>query len=54
MLDYAANGVAHWPIEEIRAKFELRCERDDEDPEDVLASFLDESQDKKMQISGCV
>jgi hypothetical protein len=25
MLDYAANGVAYWPVEEIRALFEANC-----------------------------
>ena len=26
MLDDAANAVAHWTVEEIRAKFENRCQ----------------------------
>ena len=26
MLDYAANAVVYWPAEDIRAKFEARCE----------------------------
>lgn len=30
MLDYAANAVAYWPVEEICAKFESRCEKNDE------------------------
>ena len=25
MLDYAANAVAYWPVEQIRARFEARC-----------------------------
>lgn len=45
MLDYAANAVAHWPVEEVRAKFESRCEKNEEDPEEVLTSFLGEDQD---------
>ncbi len=45
MLDYAANAVAYWPVEEIRAKFESRCEKNDEDPEEVLTSFLGEDND---------
>lgn len=45
MLDYAANAVSYWPVEEIRAKFESRCEKNDEEPEEVLASFLDEDQE---------
>lgn len=44
MLDYAANAVAYWPVEEIRAKFETRCEKNDEDPEEVLSLFLGEEQ----------
>lgn len=44
MLDYAANSVAYWPVEEIRAKFERRCEKSNEDADDVLASFLDSEQ----------
>jgi hypothetical protein len=45
MLDYAANGVAYWPVEEIRAKFESRCEKNDEDPDEVLTAFLEEEQE---------
>lgn len=44
MLDYAANAVAYWPVEEIRAKFESRCERNNEDAEETLTSFLGEDQ----------
>jgi hypothetical protein len=44
MLDYAANAVVYWPVEEVRAKFESRCEKNDEDPEEVLASFLSDDQ----------
>jgi hypothetical protein len=40
MLDYAANGVKHWPIAEIRRAFEARCDLEGEDPEGVLAAFL--------------
>ena len=25
MMDYAANAVAHWPLEDIVARFEARC-----------------------------
>src|SRR3954469_7163222 len=28
MLDYAANAVAYWPIEALRAAFETRCTRE--------------------------
>src|SRR5271165_5800672 len=45
MLDYAANAVAYWPVEEIKAKFESRCKEDGVVPEAELAEFLGEGQD---------
>lgn len=45
MLDYAANAVVYWPVEEIRAKFEARCEAHGEDPDEVLAMLLDDDND---------
>ncbi len=44
ILDYAANAVAYWPIEQIIARFSLGCEKRGREPEDVLMEFLgDES-----------
>ncbi|AJZ59683.1 hypothetical protein OI25_586 [Paraburkholderia fungorum] len=40
MLDYAANGVAHWKTGHIREAFERRCEADGKVAADVLAAFL--------------
>ena len=40
MLDYAANAVAYWPVEEIRAKFEATCSARQVDPEEELAGLL--------------
>ncbi len=40
MLDYAANAVVYWPVEQIRAKFQARCESEGEDPDELLAGFL--------------
>src|SRR3954470_14930485 len=40
MLDYAANAVAYWPVEEIKAKFESRCAADGEDPYAELADLV--------------
>jgi hypothetical protein len=40
MLDYAANGVLHWPIETIRSAFEHRCQRDGKDAGKELQAFL--------------
>ncbi len=37
MLDYAANAVVYWPPTEIRKQFELRCENENESPDQVLA-----------------
>jgi len=45
MLDYAANAVAYWPVEEIRAKFESRCKKDGPEPDAELAGLLGEGQD---------
>jgi hypothetical protein len=45
MLDYAANAVAYWPVEEIKAKFESRCKVDGLDPDAALAGLLGEGQD---------
>jgi hypothetical protein len=40
MLDYAANGVAYWPVETVRSMFEARHQRDGTDPNETLATFL--------------
>jgi hypothetical protein len=40
MLDYAANAVAYWPVEQVQAKFESRCEAEGEDSEEILTGFL--------------
>ena len=45
MLDYAANAVAYWPVEDIRAKFEAQCEANGTDPEEELASLLGDERD---------
>lgn len=41
MLDYAANAVVYWPVEQIRAEFETNSD----DPEGQLAEFLGEEAD---------
>ena len=41
MLDYAANAVVYWPPDEIRQQFEARCEAHGQQPEELLAEFLD-------------
>jgi hypothetical protein len=40
MLDYAANAVVYWPAEDIRAKFEARCEVEGRDVEQEMEEFL--------------
>lgn len=40
MLDYAANGVAYWPVETIRTMFEARHQRDGTDANQILADLL--------------
>ncbi|MBI3946009.1 MAG: hypothetical protein HY321_08830 [Armatimonadetes bacterium] len=40
MLDYAANALAYWPMEELRARFEAGCAADGRQPEDALQAFL--------------
>lgn len=42
MLDYAANAVVYWPVEEIRSRFVGRCEAEGLDPAEELAAFLGE------------
>ncbi|MCJ7618837.1 MAG: hypothetical protein MUP64_01295 [Anaerolineae bacterium] len=39
MLDYAANAVAYWPEETIRARFDARCESQGIDPARVVLKF---------------
>jgi len=40
MLDYAANAVVYWPVEEMRFQFEKNCESRGVDPRDELVAFL--------------
>ena len=43
MLDYAANAVVYWPVEDLRARFESRCDNADERPDEVLGEFLNQT-----------
>jgi hypothetical protein len=40
MLDYAANGVAFWSVEEIRSRFEGTCAQRNLNPDERLMEFL--------------
>ena len=43
ILDYAANAVTYWSIEEIISKFRMTCEAGGQDTEKILDTFLGES-----------
>lgn len=40
MFDYAANAVVYWPIEQLRAMFVRRCERDGHDPDEEVQALV--------------
>jgi hypothetical protein len=40
MLDYAANAVVYWPVEQMQARFEQRCQSEQRDPLEVLSEAL--------------
>jgi hypothetical protein len=40
MLDYAANAIVYWPIEMIRSKFEITCDKQGKNSIQVIAEFL--------------
>ena len=41
MLDYAANGVAYWPLEQLQALFHSSCEASGDDPDLQLEKFIE-------------
>jgi hypothetical protein len=45
MLDYAANAVAYWSVEEVISRFGARCQGDGLDPVVVLSEFAGEGQE---------
>ncbi|MBC7076469.1 MAG: hypothetical protein H5T98_10510 [Syntrophomonadaceae bacterium] len=45
MLDYAANAVVYWPIDQLRARFESRCEEEGQDQEQLLLELLGDEAD---------
>jgi hypothetical protein len=47
MLDYAANGVAYWPVEKIQARFDALCEEQDVQPEAKLVECFGEEIDQE-------
>jgi len=42
MLDYAANAVVYWPLEQIRAEFAATCSSRGSDPSQELQAFLED------------
>jgi len=40
MLDYAANAVLHWPVDELRARFAARCAAEGAEPGTVLRRLI--------------
>ena len=47
MLEYAANAVVYWPVEEIRAKFDATCQANSLNSEEALEAFLGPSEDSE-------
>ena len=48
MLDYAANGVAYWPVDTIRTDFERRAERDGLIAEQLLRDLIGPDSDAEL------
>ncbi len=48
VLDYAANAVLFWPIEEIQAQFKANCEAQNLNPQQVLSEFLSPDADQEQ------
>jgi hypothetical protein len=45
MLDYAANAVVHWSIDQITNAYRNQCDSDGTDPDQQLAKFLGDDRD---------
>lgn len=45
MLDYAANAVTYWSLNEIRNKFEKQCETNKIDPDTAIRELIDENEE---------
>ena len=48
MLDYAANAILYWPIDEIRGMFNTTWEKRGKNPEDKLQEFLGPEKDLNL------
>src|ERR1035437_6051798 len=51
MLDYAANAILHWPVEQLRSKFEELCQERGTEADQEVATLIgpDESIEKFWQ-----
>jgi hypothetical protein len=45
MLDYAANGVVYWPVEQLREFFARQCERSGRDADEAVGELAGEAAD---------
>jgi len=45
MLDYAANAVVYWPLDQIRTRFEVACQARHEDARDAVSNFIGDEAD---------
>ena len=52
MLDYAANAVAYWSVDSLRARFEAACEGEGSDPIQVVAEFLQAGPEDQETVDG--
>lgn len=50
MLDYAANSVAYWPMESLRAEFESACISKGDDPDLLILDLIEASPEDKDPI----
>jgi len=50
MLDYAANAVLYWPVEEIKSMFEATCRSQNVDPGKRLEEFLNSPDENETEI----
>jgi hypothetical protein len=48
MLDYAANAVMYWSVENLRSRYELACEKDGVEPAQRLVEALNVSDEEQF------
>src|SRR5437868_4650206 len=45
MLDYAANAVVYWPVDHLKAEFEIRCQASRKNADDEISLLLSGEKD---------